>query len=46
MKSKIHMIVKENCSKAVYEIWNHNVESYLNYKTKFGMKAILLNKIN
>ena len=46
MKSKKHMIVKENCPKAVYEIWNRNLESDLNYKTKFGMKTISYNKID
>ena len=40
------MIIKKNWPKAVYEIWNHNVESDLNYKTKFGMKAIPLNEID
>ena len=35
---QIHMIAKKNCSKAVYETWNQNLGSNLNFETKFGMK--------
>ena len=38
--AQIHMIVKKNCSKAVYETWSQNLGSNLNSEIEFGIKVI------